>query len=348
MTRQTWTALVSAIVFVACAAGLALIPTPYITWSPGSTTDVLSAPGGKPTVEITEVRTYDTPGELDLTTVSVTTSDSRLALPEALIAYWLPDRDTLPRESVYQPGKSADQVEAEEAQMMQSSQNEAVVAALRAADQPVTERVQVGAVTINGPAQDRLKPGDFVVAVDDVAVKRYDQVAELVRKHKVGDSVSFVVDRGRQRLSVSIIAGASRNNPDVAAVGISVQPGYSHTAQVGFGIDPEIGGPSAGLIFALAIYDRLTPAPLVDGRHVAGTGEIDVDGNVGAIGGINQKIVGAEKAGATIFLVPAANCTDVATGVTDLRLVKVDTLETAISALTDLGDPAMAASVPGC
>jgi len=348
VTRQTWTALVSAIVFVACAAGLALVPTPYITWSPGSTVDVLGTSSGKPAVAVTGARTYDSPGQLDLTTVSVTTSDSRLALPEALVAYWLPDRDTLPRESVYQPGKSAAQVEAEEAQMMQSSQSEAVVAALRAAHQPVTERAQVSAVTINGPAQDLLKPGDFLVAVDGVPIKRYDQVSTLIRKHKVGDTVRFVLDRGSQRLSVAVVAGASRDDPNVPAVGISVQPGYSHAAQVGFGINPDIGGPSAGLIFALAIYDRLTPGALIDGRHVAGTGEIDVEGTVGAIGGINQKIAGAEMAGARIFLVPATNCADVATAATSMRLVKVDTLQTAITALTDLDDPAKAAGVAGC
>ena len=348
MTRQTWTALVSAIVFVACSAGLALLPTPYITWSPGSTVDVLGSTGGKPSVDITGVKTYPTSGELDLTTVSVTTADSRLALPEALIAYWAPNRNTLPRDSVYQPGKSADQVQSEEAQMMQSSQNEAVVAALRAADQTVTERVQISAVTINGPAQDKLKPGDFILAVDGTQISRFDQVGTLVRKHKVGDTVDFTVDRGGKKVDVTVVSGPSREDQAVPAVGISVQPGYSYTAEVTFGIDPNIGGPSAGLIFALGIYDRLTSTPLINGRHVAGTGEIDVKGNVSPIGGINQKIAGAEKAGATIFLIPAANCVDVDAGGTTMRLVKVDTLNGAITELSDLADPAKAASVPGC
>lgn len=348
MTRQTWTALVSAIVFVACAAGLALIPTPYITWSPGSTVDVLGSTGGSPSVDITGVKTYDTPGQLDLTTVSVTTADSRLALPEALIAYWAPNRNTLPRDSVYQPGKSADQVQSEEAQMMQSSQNEAVVAALRAVDQPVTERVQVSAVTINGPSQDKLKPSDFILAVDGTEVSRFDQVGTLVRKHKVGDTIDFSVERAGEKVAVSVVSGASRDDQAVPAVGISVQPGYSYAPQVTFGIDQNIGGPSAGLVFALGIYDRLTVTPLINGRHVAGTGEIDVNGNVSPIGGINQKIAGAEKAGATTFLVPAANCADLDSGGTSMRLVKVDTLAGAITELTDLDDPAKAASVPGC
>lgn len=348
MTRQTWTALVAAMAFVAVAAGLALIPVPFVTWSPGTAIDVLAAPNGKQVVSVTGTNTYPTGGQLDLTTVGVTTASARLTLPEALWAYWLPDRDTLPRDSVYAPGKSADQVESEDAQMMQSSQSEAVVAALRAAKQPVTELPQIAAVTINGPSQGKLMPGDFILAVDGTKVADATQISPLVMRHKIGEAVAFSVRRDGNESTVVVITGQSTNDPSKPAVGITVQTGYSYRPKVSFGIDPNIGGPSAGLIFALAIYDRLTPGQLVARQHVAGTGEIAVDGKVGPIGGAQEKISGAKKAGATVFLIPEGNCADVVGLHTSVRLVKVDTLSSAITALNDLNDPARAASVPGC
>jgi PDZ domain-containing protein len=108
----------------------------------------------------------------------------------------------------------------------------------------------------------------------------------------------------------------------------------------------DIGGPSAGMMFALGIVDKLTPANLTGGRFVAGTGEISADGAVSAIGGIQQKMAGARAAGATIFLTPAANCGDTTGAVpAGLRLVKVATLRQAINDLTALK---AGRSVPGC
>ena len=133
MTRQTWTALVSALLFVALAVPLAILPVPFVAWSPGGTADVLGDVDGRPLISVEGVPTFPTAGQLDLTVVSGTSADSRLTLPEALAAYWLPGRDTLPRDAVFPPGQSADEVTKAEAQMMETSQDDAVVAALRAA-----------------------------------------------------------------------------------------------------------------------------------------------------------------------------------------------------------------------
>ena len=139
MTRQTWTAFVSALLFVALAALLAILPVPFVTWSPGGTQDTLGSIRQQPIIMVDGIKTYPTTGQLDLTTVAVTRATARLTLPEAVLAYWLPHRDALPRDAVYDPGKSAAQVETEEADMMSTAQDDAVVAALRAAHQPVTE-----------------------------------------------------------------------------------------------------------------------------------------------------------------------------------------------------------------
>jgi PDZ domain-containing protein len=136
VTRQTWTAFASALAFVGLAALLVLIPVPFVTWSPGDTHDTLGTLNSQPVITVTGTPSYPTNGRLDLTTLSVTKADSRVSLPESVLAYWLPNRDALPRDSVYAPGKSVDEVESEEADMMETAQDDAVVAALRAAGSP--------------------------------------------------------------------------------------------------------------------------------------------------------------------------------------------------------------------
>ena len=118
-----------------------------------------------------------------MTMVSITPADARLSLPQALLAYWLPRRDALPREVIYDPGKSVEQVTDEDAEMMETAQDDAVVAALRADGQPVTERPAVYSVTVGGPAHQRLLPGDLVVSVDGIARHRRRRRA---RRHPEG------------------------------------------------------------------------------------------------------------------------------------------------------------------
>ncbi|GAA2108030.1 PDZ domain-containing protein [Microlunatus panaciterrae] len=348
MTRQTWVAFVSALMFVGLASLMVALPVPFVTWSPGQTHDTLGLTGSQPMIRIKGIRTFPTSGQLDLTTVSGTSADSRLTLPQAILAYWLPHRDTLPRDSVYAPGKSAEQVESEEAEMMETAQSDAVVAALRAAHQPVTEMPVVSSVTVAGPAHGRLKPGDLIVAVDGTPVTKPDQVGQRVRSHKTAEQVRFLVERNRQRITVSVPTVASNSRPGQVMVGITVGMGYSYAPDISFDLGQRIGGPSAGLIFSLAIYDKITPGALLGDRHVAGTGSITPEGKVGPIGGIQEKIGGAEQAGATVFLVPADNCKDLAGLDTDLTLVKVATLDQGITALTELDTPNGADRIPHC
>jgi len=348
VTRQTWTAFVAAVVFVALAAMMAAVPVPYVSWSPDGTRDTLGEVRGTPIITISGARSYPTTGRLDLTTVAVTRADSRVTLPEAVLSYWLPHRDALPRDAVYPPGKTAEQVDSEEADQMETAQDDAVVAALRAAGVPVTEMPVISSVTVGGPAHGRLLPGDLVVSVDGVKGKDTDTVGEQIRTHKIGQRVDFVVLRNRVRKQVSITTAESSTASGVAVVGITVGVGYRYQPRISFDLGQEIGGPSAGLVFALAIYDKLTEGPLLQGRHVAGTGEIDPTGQVGAIGGIQEKIAAAEQDGATAFLVPAANCKDVAGLRTDLTLIKVATLKEGIEAIRTLHSPDGDARIPRC
>lgn len=346
LTRQTWTAAVAAVVFVAMAAVLALSPVPFVAWAPGGAYNVLGDRDGKPVLSISGVPVSDTPGQLSLTTVSVTRVDSSLSLPEALLAHMLSDREVLPRQAIYPPGQSAEEVKQEESQLMVGSQRDAIVAALREAGVPVAEMPVVSAVITSGPAYRQMQPGDLIVAVDQFPVKSPDDVRQRIISHKVGDSIVFSVLRNKAYVDVTVKAQAANNDPSVPAVGMRFTTGYSYNAEVSINIDPAIGGPSAGLVFALAIYDRITPQALIGDRSVAGTGTITAAGDVGAIGGVREKIAAAQRAGATLFLVPSGNCDDVSGVNTTMKLIKVTSLRDAIASLRAATDPA--ATLPAC
>jgi Lon-like protease len=348
VTKQTWTAAVSALLFVAFAAVVSLVPVPFVTWSAGGTVNLFESVDGVARVDIQGTQTYPTTGQLRLTTVAVTRADSQLTLPEALLSYWLAAREVLPRDAVYPVGVSVDEIRAREVQMMDNSQSAAVAAGLRAAGQKVTEYPMVMGVSNGSPADGKLKPGDFILRVDNKVVSTIDDVRAAINKHEVGEAIVFTILRDGQQLTETITTVASNTDASTPVVGINLTIGYSYEPEVTFRIDPGIGGPSAGLIFALAVYDQVTLDDLIAGRSVAGTGTITGDGAVGGIGGIQEKIAGAEGAGATIFLVPADNCADVIGLSTPVRLVKVHTLAEAINALETLKDPARAGSVPGC
>lgn len=346
ITRQTVTAFVSAALFVVLAVLVAVLPVPYVTWAPGQARDVLVT-GAQPIISIAGTPTYPTSGRLDLTVVSTTTADSRLSLPQALLAYWRPRHDALPREAVYPPGRSTQEVESADAEMMVSAQDDAVVAALRANQEPVDLLPAVASVTVGSPAQNHLRPGDLIVSVGGTATPTVMAVQAGVRRARVGVPLQLVVLRDKVRTEVSVDPGQQSSGSGVQ-LGITLGTGYSYGPRISYDLGQKIGGPSAGLVFALAIYDKLTPGELFAGQHVAGTGTIDPTGTVGAIGGIQEKIAGAEQAGATTFLVPAPNCADLAGVRTSMRLVRVATLGDAIRSVRWLDSPAYAAKLPTC
>jgi PDZ domain-containing protein len=336
VTRQTWTAFVSAALFVVLAVLIAVLPVPFVAWSPGGTRNTLGDVNNQPMIQIQGVQTYPTTGALDLTIVSGTAADSRLSLVEALATYWLPNRDTLPRDSIYPPGQTADEVQQVETQMMDTAQAEAVVAALRSAGQPVTEMPIVAAVIVGGPSHQRLLPGDLIQTIDAVPVADFRDVTRQIRSHQPGDSVVFGVLRDKVRRTVVVKTIEANSQNGTAVVGATFGNGYYYAPNIRFDLGQRLGGPSAGLVFALAIYDKITPGDLLRDLHVAGTGQITATGEVGSIGGIQQKIASADDAGATVFLVPGPNCGDMAGVSTDMTLVRIDTLTDAIDAVGSL------------
>ncbi len=343
MTRRTAT-LVTSIVVLVCSLGLVTVfPVPFVSFSPGPVKDTLGSAKNKPVIEVTGHETFPTTGQLDLTTVSVTSPDRELTLPQAMRNWLDPHHDLFPRDIIYPPDQSADEVEQQNTAEMTGSQDSAVAAALQAAGVPFHPKVS--AVSKGTPADGKLKPGDVVLKVDGVAVTQVAQVGELVRKNKVGEDVSFLVRRGGAEQTVVVKTAAAPGDATRPMVGIEV--GVDSAVKVTVNLGQDIGGPSAGTAFALAIYDKLTSGPLLDGKHIAVTGTIDALGQVGAIGGIQQKIAGARNDGATVFLVPAPNCAAALHADVDgIQLVKIGTLSEAISALKALSSGT--GDVPAC
>ncbi|HSN44605.1 MAG TPA: S16 family serine protease [Propionibacteriaceae bacterium] len=348
VTKQTWTAIVSAVLFVSLAALIAISPVPYVAWGPGSTLDVMGTFDDQPAISVSGLTIYPVSGELRMTTVSVTRADSRMSLPEAHVNYWAPHRDVLPRDAVYPKGKSVESIRDEEIRMMDTSQSDAIVAALRAAGQPVTEMPMVESVLIAGPASEKLEPGDLIAKIDAVAVQSSDDVRRAIRLHAVGEPVVVTVIRNDMSINETIVTVSSNEDAKIPVIGVNVGTGYRYTPRVTFGIDPQIVGPSAGLIFSLGIFNLIDPGDLMAGRKVAGTGEISAEGVVKPIGGLQEKIRGAELAGSEVFLIPADNCRDLEGLQSPMTLVKVATLQDAIGALESLQQPEGSQEVPQC
>jgi PDZ domain-containing protein len=343
VTRRTATLVASIVVLVAALGLVAVFPVPFVSFSPGPVKDTLGATKGQPVIEITGHESFPTDGRLDLTTVSVTSPDRELTLPQAMRNWLDPHHDLFPRAIIYPPEQSPTEVEEQNTAEMTGSKDSAVAAALQEVGVPFHPKVS--SVAKGSPADGELKPDDVILKVDGVAATKVPQVGELVRKNKVGDSVEFLVRRGGKEQTVALKAAATPGDAKRPMVGIII--GVDSPVKVSVHLGQDIGGPSAGTAFALAIYDKLTPGPLLAGKHVAGTGTIDALGQVGAIGGIQQKIAGAKAAGATVFLVPASNCSAALDADVDgIRLVKITTLHEAITALTALANGT--GDVPAC
>ncbi len=341
MTRQTWTAVVAALVFLACVAVVSFVPVPFVVWTPGATYNLLGTSNGRQVVDVAEA--HQTTGELRLTTVGATPADAHVNLVEALMAYWEGARDALPRDAVYSQQLDPLSVTSNEIIQMDTSQQASVVAAVREAGLPVRELPMVETVSASGPAAEYLKVGDLITKIDETTTTSLQDVQAAILRHHVGDSVVVSFLRDGAESHENITTKASATEPNVPTIGITLAMGYTYSAKVAFNVDPAIGGPSGGLMFSLAVYDKLTRVDVAAGRVVAGTGTINAQGEVGSIGGIQEKIAAATRDHATMFLMPAANCADVAQPVT-IQLVPVSTLDEAVKAL----QVADATTLKGC
>ena len=331
---------------IAAAAIMGVVHLPYVVLQPGPVVNTLgNGTGGKPLITVQSKTTYPTTGALDFTTVSVLGGpNNRVNVWEWITGHLDRTNSVVPEDVLFPKGVTSSQVDQQNAAEMADSQQEAIAVALRALGQTVPEIVTVRELAKDSPASGVLRAGDVLVSIDGAAVTTPDGVRAAVRAHKAGDKAVFTVRRDGKNLVLSVKTADSEGH---AVVGVFLQTAFDFPVKVSINAG-DVGGPSAGMMFSLAVYDKLTPGALTGGATIAGTGTINSVGTVGSIGGIQQKLVGAKRGGATWFLAPSGNCTEVVGHVPDgLRVIKVSTFTQARDAV-ELIAAKQTTSLPTC
>lgn len=338
MTRRTWTVVSASLLALALGVLGATLPVPLVALGPGPTYDTLGTVEGNTVIDVDGLPVYPTTGHLNMTTVSVT---DRLTMFTALELWASPDSQVVPREPIYPSSMSLDEIQQQNNAQFTSSEANAEAAALGELQLPVT--VLVGSLVPDTPAAAILQPGDELLAVAGQPMDSVRKVSDVLVATRPGDVVAVQYRRAGEVRDAQIPL-AARPDREQGLLGVILGARLRDgDIRISLG---GVGGPSAGLMFALAVVDKLTPGDLAGGRFVAGTGAIEPTGNVTPINGIPFKMRKAYGEGATVFLVPAANCAEaVATNPGDLQLVRVGTLHDAVTALESLktGGP-----VPSC
>jgi PDZ domain-containing protein len=328
VNRRILTVVVALVPIVVFGVLLSAVTVPFVALGPGPTFDTLGEVDGKQVVDIQGTTVHPTTGHLNMTTVS---QSDGITLGQAL-ALWTSGRDQLvPRDLVYPPDKSKDEIDQANNTDFRRSEDSAEYAALSYMKYPMA--VTVENVTDPGPSAGKLKSGDAIDMVDNKPVANLDEFTALLKNTKPGDQLVIDYRRKGEGVGTTTITLGKKEDRDYGFLGVGVLNAPWADFSIDFNL-ANIGGPSAGLMFSLAVVDKLTTGDLNDGKFVAGTGTITGDGKVGPIGGITHKMVAAQEAGATIFLVPAENCDEARSAHDDgLQLIKVDTLTTAVDAL---------------
>jgi Lon-like protease len=343
MSRRAVTLLVAAVGVVIALAVAALAPVPYVALTPGPTLNTLGKLNGKPMIEVSGHPTYPTTGNLNMVTISSIGGPGTGFNIFAALRSWLdPDDAVVPEQEIYTPGQTPQQVAKQDTEEMADSQQTATAAALCQLKISF-KTVDTVQTTIKGmPAAGVLRGGDVIAAVDGTPVTCSADASTLIKARKPGAPVQLTIVRDGKSQDVRLTTADVQGLPEI---GVEVAESFVFPFNVSISVG-NIGGPSAGLMFALAIIDKITHDDLTGGRFIAGTGEIEINGTVDPIGGIQQKMIGARQAGATVFLAPAANCPNTAGAVpAGMRVIKVYSLAGAIADLDALkaGRP-----VPSC
>lgn len=257
--------------------------------------------------------------------------------------------EIVPAVAVRPPGTSQEQLNATNKRLIDESKLVAAVVALRAAGYPVSitgQGAEVESIIEGMPAQGALQVGDVITAVDGLPVTTIDSLIANIRRHQVGEHVLLTIRRDGQDQDAEVGTRESPIEPGRPVVGVTVST-YLFDVQMPFQIDIEsddVGGPSAGFMFALGILDAVTDGDLTRGYYVAGTGTIAQDGTVGGVGGAAEKALAAEQDGAQVFLVPNDDAEEAHRWIHTLQIVPVERFDDAVRALCVLSPAASAPS----
>lgn len=345
LSRRAIATMVGGFLVIALAALSTMVGLPYIVLKPGPVTNTLGKIDGKPLISVTGASTYPGEGALDFTTVRVRGGPGyRVTAWDLLHAAISSSEEVEPEEAYFPKGVTDKQVEEENAAEMADSQQEAIAVALKALGKDVTTHIVIGQVTQGSPNNSVLKAGDRIVRIDGQFMADTAAVRAAIGQHRPGDKVAMGLVRDGKEVEVQA-ATSSTDGRTTIGVLLGVTFDFPFKVSIDAG---NVGGPSAGTMFALGIYDTLTPGSLTGGTKVAGTGTIDYTGAVGPIGGIRQKLVGARDGGAAWFLAPADNCDEVVGHVPDgLHVARIGTFDEALKSVEAIAD-GKGSSLPTC
>jgi PDZ domain-containing protein len=344
--------LIAAIVIGASV--VSFVPSGHVIEWPGPVHDTLGTleleGDSVSVVDIPSQQTYPTTGSLTMLTVSTLGDREQPASWLQVFEAWLdPSQEFIPVDEAFPQGQTTEQSAEENAALMRDSQQDAVAAALNAAGYEFSTFLTIADVDAEGPSADLLLPGDVITAINREPAEDVDILRALIGENGTELPATVTVTRAGAPVDVLVTPVLSEGDDPQPILGISPATSYDFPFEVNIQLG-DIGGPSAGQILALAVIDKLTPGSLNGGLAVAGTGTITPEGEIGPIGGITQKLYGAQRAGAHIFLAPASNCDDIADGTVPqgLDIYAVSTLADSIYVLNTLAAGAGTSLLPRC
>lgn len=305
------------VLVVALIVAVFMVPVNAVIEAPGPTWNVLgnSPSSDQEVLKVTGTESYPTEGALRMTTVSVSGCPGYPVTTVDLIAAWFSaDKRIVDRNEVCPQDQSAEQVEETGKAQMTASQDSAVIAALIETGMAGAMHLTVTEVTEQQTSTE-IQAEDVLEAItpeggQTTTITSFSQLRELMTTIPEGTRVTLVVRRGEQQVTAALTTISPQEGTTGSLLGLSLKISVDSPVEATFGLS-DVGGPSAGMMFALGVVDKITPGSLTGGKDISGTGTINMDGQVGPIGGIQQKMAGARDSGSRFFLAPASNCDEV-------------------------------------
>jgi PDZ domain-containing protein len=317
---------------------LSLLPAPYVIDQPGPTYDTLGVveteQGAIELISVPTIPEFPQSGELRLTTVTRVGNPENLPSWWSVIQAWMTrERSVKPVDAAFPPGSSVEQNQEAARIDMENSQQEAIAAAFGYLDIPYTSFLQVEGVLEGGPSEGVVQVGDVILEAAGVVVGDVTQLRGVIAENGVQSAISLVVRRDGDERTLQVIPRMSDGPQPIPAIGVLISGRYDFSTPVDILLE-NVGGPSAGLVFAVGVVEKLTPEEIVPPAVIAGTGTISASGEVGGVGGVRHKAFGAAEAGARMFFIPVSNCDQVrGVSLAGMDIVPVASLEEAIDAL---------------
>jgi PDZ domain-containing protein len=345
---DTVTSVVAGILTVILGVVVGFVPIDYVVWRNGPGINLLGNDAvGQPLIKATGISTYRSSGSVILPSISETPPDGSVSLIQAVAAFFIPGQRVYPAEFSYPIGGGEDTV-AQETGEFQDAEFNAEVAALIQAGQQVSRVPRVTVVVRTSPAFGKLQVDDYILSVNGQPTTSAEMVDAQIRQMNIGTHVSFEIARGDTNMTETIETTASYGEQLDSRVGVQVVDSYQFDPDISFNLDPQLRRPDGGLAMGLALYELFSQETLVPGDVVSAAGVLAPDGTVSAVTGAPALVLSAKKAGASVFLMPRANCADISMLDPEMRVVPVDSLAQAVEALRLLIDDPHSDAVAKC